>query len=1423
MIDRILAFSVHHRFWISAAALALAIGSLLAVTHAPVDAIPDLSENQVIVFTEWPGHSPREIEDQVTYPLSLSLQGLPGVRAVRSSSDVNFSMINVIFEEGIDLTAARRELGERLTRAAATLPQGVTPQLGPDALATGQIFWYTVEGAGLDPGRLRALQDWYIRPQVQSVPGVAEVASVGGSPLEYQVEVDPNRLRVYSVTVDEVMQAVARSNGTVGAQVIEKANAEYLVRGVGALGHGAEPAPFDRRQVLRDLEQSALHGPRAPLRVGDVATVSLGGGYRRGVLEKDGDEAVGGVILMRRGANPLEVTRRLKQKIQELRPGLPDGVRIVPFYDRTPLIEGAIGTLTRTLLEATITAVLCVLLVLLHFRTSFVIALTLPLAAGTPFAVLWLLARLGIADVPINIMSLAGIAISIGVLVDASVVMAENVMHYLKTHFGDEPVRGDVRGLVLDACRQVGRPLFFSVVIMLLSFLPVLALGGMEGKMFWPLALTKSLALMAAAVLTITLVPALCTIFIRGRLRREEDSWLVRNTAQVYRPVLAYLLVRPGVLVWFLGVTLLVGFAPLGQRGIFLGTLFLALVASALVIRSFLRKITAVASLILIGLLARQSIQPLGQEFMTPLDEGMIMDMPITVPRTSITQSGDDLKARDMIFCRFPEVDMVIGKAGRAETPSDPAPLDMIETMINYRPREWWPRRKLRPADAEMLARKILKALRERKLIEPPRDDALVHDAVEAVIPTFDLFMREHAYQRNREFERALGPQLVRFTVEQIVASAPAAGALNRDPNPADIAKLADSLSPSCARYLAAGPTLDEVSWLAQATARRLTDEGAVSPGVELLQDRPGLLASGADKVHAALGGSPRTYLTRLQQAVFARYLQAWREHIVQVDDELARRASAIYTRLALEELLTRTTVIDPEIAAVVQERRWVRAQPGATPSPQAGGHHHHDGGTDEAQRFAHRLIPALEWFYHDLVHQTGGRLPLHRLERSDLVGFGGELDRAGQMPGWTNVWTMPIQNRVDMLATGVNTTVGVRILGGTLDDVVQASEAVAAVLRNIPGAADVVADPVRGKGYLEVRINRDRAVRHGVSAADVNDLVETALGGKIATTTIEGRERHPVRVRFARSWREDEETVKNLPLAVVSPAQDRSRRMIPLSEVADVVVAEGPATIKSENGQLRNYVRLNVRDRDVADFVEEARHTVTRDVTLPAGVHVEWTGQFEHEVHARRTLSLILPLVLGLIFLVLYWTYRDLADVLLMMLAVPGALAGGVFFQWCLGFKFSVTVWIGYIACFGMATSTGIIMLVYLRQAVAKAGGLEKMTLEELKQAVMDGAVQRLRPKLLTEGTTILGLAPILWATGVGAEVIKPMVAPVLGGLLIADEVIDLLLPILFYRVRRWRWERMHRSVDVERENPAEFAEPNGDGDGGVGAKSKS
>jgi Cu(I)/Ag(I) efflux system membrane protein CusA/SilA len=699
----------------------------------------------------------------------------------------------------------------------------------------------------------------------------------------------------------------------------------------------------------------------------------------------------------------------------------------------------------------------------------------------------------------------------------------------------------------------------------------------------------------------------------------------------------------------------------------------------------------------------------------------------------------------------------------------------MIETMVDFRPRDHWPKRKLRAADAERQAAAVLDALIARGLVTPPADRATaLAELLADALSRFDALMREAAYQQDRLFEKELGVRLTRFTVTRLTADRPDLAL-----DAADLAALSAHAS-----HLAMTPTREDVTAVADDTAARLVRRGAIrSP--EDLMPRRSWAARGTGAVREVLGGSPADPLDGVVADVKAEHERLWRLHLEKLNGELLERAAPLFTRLAMEEAIERCPLTDPALAA-----KWDAIQQFQTdPPPAAKSREHHHGAAIPLPVLD--PVPELDAIQDSQSKAFARGLLLWPKDRSDLVGFGGELDRAVQMPGWTNVWTMPIQNRVDMLATGVNTDIGVRVLGRRLDDVVKASEDIAAVLKSVRGAVDVVADPVRGKGYLEVRPDRDKAARLGVSVADILDVVETALGGKVATTTVEGRERHPVRVRFPRSWRQDEESARLLPVPRAG-----GRPPVPLSAVADVHIVEGPAAIRGENGLLRNYVRLNARGRDAGDLVEEGRRAVAAGVQLPPGVHVEWTGRFEHAARTQNTLLVLGLLAVGLIALLLYFTFRDVGDALLILLAVLGALAGGAIAQGLIGAKLTVTVGVGYVACFGMAAATGVIMLVYLRDAVARAGGLENLTPEQLREAVLTGAVHRLRPKLLTEGTTILGLAPLLWATGPGSEVLRPMVLPVLGGLLVADEVIDLFLPVVFYRLRLWRWRRLHGQV---------------------------
>jgi Cu(I)/Ag(I) efflux system membrane protein CusA/SilA len=1385
MIESIIEFSIRNRFVVIMAACGLVVLGIYSVVNTPVDAIPDLSENQVIVFTDWMGRSPREIEDQITYPLSVNLQGLAGVKAVRASSEFNFSMINIIFEDRIDFYFARQRVSERLTLASTFLPQGVVPYLAPDATALGQIFWYTVEGEGQDQGRLRALQDWYIRYQLNSVPGVAQVASVGGFPIEYQIDVDPTKLRAYGVTLGEIYSAVARSNSSVGGRVIQKGNAEYLVRGVGWI------------TSIRDIENIVVKSePQkgTPIYVANLAKVGRGSQFRRSVLEKNGNEAVGGVVMMRHGENPLTVTRRIKQKIIELQPGLPEGVRIVPFYDRTRLIEGAIHTLAEILTHEMIIASAAILLILMHFRSALVICATLPLAVLFSFV---MMRTFGIAS---NIMSLSGIAISIGILVDQAIVMVENATHHLTARFGKNRVSGDTRDIVIPACRTVGRPIFFSVLIILLSFVPVFALTGQEGKTFHPLAFTKSFAMLGVAILSITLVPALIPTFIRGRLRSEEESWLVRSLINIYKPVLTWAMPRRNLVMWSFAVLLIVGAglfpldAVLGisWRTAFLSVVGLTIFFTTIFIVGVHWQLLSMLSLMALSL-AAYSFPRIGTDYMPPLDEGSILDMPVTVPRASVTQAADDLKARNALLRHFPEVESIVGKAGRADTPTDPSPLEMVETVINLRPRQYWPKRKMEYRDAQRQAAVVLQALQDRGVIDkidnPSDRQALLDPVTMNALARLDATQRELVLQRHIEFQSRLAAQLTRDFTAELADRWRRYGRIVRPVGPAEIDRVARQLQPEFGRPLAIDAAQEDANRLVQKIADKLAAGGYVRLNPELMAIQRGAIEEACYSAAGVLGMETPTLLTRMYEFLEARRDALWRQQVPAIDYEVFDQAPGALNWYCIEELLN----------AAEAKGYW-----------------------NDVPKASYAELLALRA---ELDGPFAKRLFLWKKTKSDLVQ---EMDSAVQMPGWGNIWTQPIVNRIDMLATGVRTMIGVKVFGSDIKVIQRVSEEVAAALRTVPGAVDVFPDQSIGKGYLEITIDREKAARYGVSVGDVQDVIEVALGGKDITTTVEGRQRFPVRIRYARAWREDEENVKNLLInasggamaaggigsaggtpggmgggmgaggtgsagSTARPAGAKPLQ-IPLSMVADVRIIEGPGMTKSENGMLVSYVQLNVRDRDIVGFVDEARRVVEQKVKPPQGMYLQWSGQFENQVRARKTMQVVFPAVLLLIFIILCLTYNDFVDAVLMMMAVPEALVGGVFFLWLFGYHFSVAVQVGFIACFGMATETGIIMLVYLREAIDKRGGLEKIgSLDELRAAIIEGAVHRLRPKPLTEGVAIVALAPMLWASGVGHEVISAMAAPVLGGLLIADEVVDMFIPVRFYWVRRGRWLKLH------------------------------
>jgi copper/silver efflux system protein len=1040
MIDRLIEVSLRNRFLVVAFFLLLGGWGYWALRTTPIDAIPDLSDNQVIVFTDWSGRSPQEVEDQVTYPLTVSLQGLPGVRVVRSSSAFGFSMINVIFEDAIDLYFARSRVLERLNLLAKSLPSGVVPTLGPDATGVGHVFWYTVEGKGVSLRDLRSLQDWFIRYQLNSVPGVAEVASIGGMVRQYQIDVDPNRLRAYRIPLSAVVDAVMRSNRNVGGNVVEASGTWSVVRGLGLI-----ESPRDLEQVVVGAENGI------PIFVRQVADVKIGDAFRVAALVKGTDEAVGGVVVARYGVSTVDVINRIKEKIRALQTGLPPGVKIVSFYDRSALIERAVQTLRRALIEETIVVTIVNVLFLFHLRSVLIVTLPLPLAVLTAFL---FMRYLGITS---NIMSLAGIAIAIGVLVDAAIVVTENAFRFIEQRGIDPRNRRQVMDAVLDATRLVGRPIFFSMAIIILAFIPVFALTGQEGKLFHPLAFTKTFSMVGAALLSVTLVPVLCSLLIGGRIRREESNPIMRPLVWAYRPVLAL---------------------ALRQRVLTL----------------------AVAVLVVGGAVAL--VPRIGKEFMPPLNEGDLMFMPVTDPAISLAQAIEITKKQNAAIQQFPEVAGVVAKISRAETSTDPAPVNMTETIISLKP---------------------------------------------------------------------------------------------------------------------------EAAW------------------------RPGMTRE--------------------------------------------------------------------------------------------------------------RLI--------------------------------GELDVATTLPGVSNIWTQPIINRINMLTTGIRSEVGVKVFGNDLNTLQERARAIAEVLRQIPGAADVTPEQITGAPYVDVRVNREAAARYGITVGAVQDVIETAVGETNLTLTIEGRQRFPVRVRYAPQYRTSGGTLGSVLVTAPNGTQ------VPLAQLADIRSVSGPSMISSENGLLVVTVLLNIRGRDVGSFVDEARQVIAGRIALPPGSYIEWSGQYENEVRARQRLQIVIPIVLIVIYVLLYITYRSFLDAAQVLLAVPFALAGGIYLLYALGYNFSVAVWVGFIALFGTAVQTAVVMVIYLEEAVARKredlGG--RLTREALLEAVKEGALLRLRPKVMTVSTVVASLLPIMWSHSTGAEVMKPLATPVLGGMVSSLGLVLIVTPVIFF----WLRERDLRRAEVE------------------------
>jgi Cu(I)/Ag(I) efflux system membrane protein CusA/SilA len=1047
MIDRLIEFSLKNKFIIVMLWIGIAAWGLWAMLHAPIDAIPDLSDNQVIVFTDWQGRSPQEVEDQITYPLTTNLQGLPGVKVVRSSSAFGFSMIFVIFNDDVDLYFARTRVLERLNLVTKELPAGVVPTLGPDATGVGHVFWYTVEGGGKSLRDLRSLQDWYVRYQLNSVPGVAEVASVGGTVQQYQIDVDPNRLRAYSIPLSMVMRAVMASNSNVGGNVISENGSWSIVRGLGLI---------ENLDDIRNIVVGSHNG--TPVFVRDLGTVKIGDAFRTAALVKNSSEAVGGVIVARTGANTKEVIDRVKQKIKEIEPGLPPGVHIVPFYDRSQLIEATVDTLRHALIEEIILVTLAHVIFLMHFRSILVVTVPLPLAVLCSFLLMHY------AHVTSNVMSLAGIAIAIGVLVDAGIVVTENAFRHLEGV--DTNDRGRVFETVMRATKVVGRPTFFSMAIIILAFVPVFALTGQEGKLFHPLAFAKTFAMVSATAIALTLVPILCVLLLRGKFHSEDQNPVMRFLQRLYRPALSW---------------------ALDHRAVTL----------------------SIAVVFLVGAVVLAS--GIGSEFMPPLNEGDIMFMPIADASISLAQNIEYAKRQDKVLESFPEVAYVAAKIARAETSTDPAGLNMTETIVHLKPRDQW---------------------------------------------------------------------------------------------------------------------------------------------------RPGM------------------------------------------------------------------------------------------------------------------TLPKLK----------------------------SEMDRAVSLPGVANIWTQPIINRIDMLTTGIRSEIGVKVFGSDLTQLEAKAREIANVVRTVKGASDIYPEQVTGGLYLDIKPNREAAARYGIDVGEVQNVIETAIGENNLTTTIEGRQRFPVRVRYAPEFRRAPADIANVLVTGANGAQ------IPLGQVADIRQVSGPAQINSENGLLEVSVLMNARGRDAGSVIADADKAIHAKVKMPPGYYYNWSGQFENEVRAKKRLEIVVPIAIGIIYILLYLTYRSFLEAAHVLLAVPFALTGGLYLLWLLHYNFSVAVWVGFIALFGTAVQTTVVMVIYLEEAVErKRHERGRLTVADLREAVMEGALLRLRPKLMTVSTIVAGLLPIFWSTRVGSEVIRPLATPVLGGMVSSLAHVLIVTPVIFLWLRERELRRSQ--PQVEELQPAQAA----------------
>jgi copper/silver efflux system protein len=1030
MLSRLIEGSARNPVLVILFVLLLAGWGLWAGFQVPLDAVPDLSDVQVTIYTEWQGRSPTLIEDQVTYPIVTSLLAGPKVKRVRGVSEYGVSYVYVIFEDRTDLYWARSRVLEYMQKLTGKLPSGVAPTLGPDATGVGWVYQYALvdESGAHDLAQLRSLQDWYLRFQLESVPGVAEVSAVGGFVKQYQIEVDPNTLAAHRLPIKTIIEAVRNSNAEVSGRVLEMAGTEYVIRGRGYL------------RSVDDIELIPVgtDGRGTPILIRDIAHVHIGPDQRRGVAELDGKgQTVGGIVIMRAGENALAVIERIKAKLAEITPALPKGVHIVPTYDRSDLIHRAIAVLREKLVEESLIVSLVAVVFLFHLRSALVAILILPVAVLLAFI------PMAYLHITSSIMSLGGIAIAIGAMVDAAIVMVENAHKRL-----EQAPNADRIETIIAAAKEVGRPLFFSLLVIAVSFLPIFALEAQEGRLFTPLAYTKTFSMLFATALSVTLAPVLMVLLIRGRIRAEAKNPLNWLLVTLYRPIIA---------------------GALRVRWLTLG---LAVVVVGLTAPIFSR---------------------LGAEFMPPLNEGTILYMPTTVPGLSIPESAKVLQVQDQLLTTFPEVERVFGKMGKAPTATDPAFVGMAEITVTLKPESQW---------------------------------------------------------------------------------------------------------------------------------------------------RPGMT--------------------------------------------------------------------------------W------------------------------DRLLD--------------------------------EMDAKLRIPGFPNIWWMPIQTRTEMITTGVRSPVGIKVLGPDLKTIETIGLEIEQVLANVPGTKSAFAERLNEGYYLDLTVNRREAARYGLTVGDVQAVITTAIGGETVTTTVEGRERYPVNVRYKRELRDDPDRLKRVLISTPSGAQ------IPLGQIAEMNITQGPPSIADEAGSLAGLVSVAVSGRDLRGYVQDAQRAVQDRVTLPSGYRLIWTGQYEHLVRAEERLKLVVPVTIGIILLLLYVNFGSLAKSLIVLLSVPFAAIGAIWYLDYLGYNLSVAVWVGIIALAGVAAETGVVMLVYLDEAYERRVRKGRMTTaHDLREAIMEGAVQRVRPKMMTVAAIMGGLLPIMWTTGTGADVMKRIAAPMIGGMVSSTFLTLIVIPVLYFIWKRW------------------------------------